>query len=107
MANQKITETCLFCGGSSPSCDHCGLTRKLAPYDIEMPSGVFLSCEVLEELDTTEYNALTATKKDGVKMLLMCGMVNLNDGKAGKTRLWDWFGAESTTVAALQALIDG
>ena len=40
-------------------------------------------------------------------ILLSCGYVDLNDGKAGKVRLWNWFGAESDTIAALQALIDG
>ena len=68
---------------------------------------VFPSYEILEGLDATEHNSLTDAQKDGVLHILACGQVDLNDGKAGKVRLWSWFGAESTTVAALQALIDG
>ena len=70
-----------------------------------IPTNVFRSYLVLEELDATEHAALTDTQKDGVLHLLACGMVDLNDGKAGKVRLWNWFGAESTTVANLTALL--
>jgi len=70
-----------------------------------MPDNVFRSYEVLECLDATEHAALTDTQKDGVLHLLACGRVDLNDGKAGRVRLWNWFGAESTTVANLTALI--
>ena len=66
---------------------------------------VFQSYEVLECLDITEHNALLAGPKAGILILLACGRVDLNDGKAGKVRLWNWFGAESTTVANLTALI--
>ena len=72
---------------------------------IALPSNVFQSYKVLECLDATEHAALTDTQKDGVKTLLSCGCVDLNDGKAGKVRLWNWFGAESTTVANLTALL--
>jgi len=67
---------------------------------------LFPSYRILECIDATEYNGLTDAQKDGVKVLLSCTIVDLNDGMAGKTRLWDWFGAESVTVAALQALLD-
>ena len=70
-----------------------------------MPDNVFRSYEVLECLDATEHAALTDTQKDGVLHLLACGRVDLNDGKAGRVRLWNWFGAESDTVANLTALI--
>ena len=68
-------------------------------------NNVFLSYKILEALDTDEYDALTNTQKDGVKTLLSCGRVDLNEGKAGRVRLWNWFGAESTTVANLTALL--
>jgi hypothetical protein len=70
-----------------------------------MPVGVFRSYEVLECLDATEHAALTDPQKDGVLHLLACGKIDLNDGKVGKTRLWNWFGAESTTVANLTELL--
>ena len=70
-----------------------------------IPDNVFQSYLVLECLDATEHAALTDTQKDGILHLLACGLVDLNDGKAGKVRLWNWFGAESTTVVNLTALI--
>jgi len=73
--------------------------------DLGLVANVFASYKVLECLDATEHAALTDTQKDGVLHLLACSLVDLNDGKAGKTRLWNWFGAESTTVANLTALI--
>ena len=66
---------------------------------------VFLSYKILECIDMDEYGELTDAQKDGVKVLLSCGRIDLNDGKAGKVRLWNWFGAESTTVANLTMLL--
>ena len=94
-------------GGEPGTCVKCNGTGYVEVSRLFCPSGVFNAYEVLECLDTTEYNALTATKKSGILLLLACGLVDLNDGKAGKTRLWNWFGAESTTVANLTALIAG
>ena len=73
---------------------------------LALPANVFRSYIVLECFDATEHAALTDTQKDGVLHLLACGLVDLNDGKAGKVRLWNWFGAESTTVANLTALLE-
>jgi len=67
---------------------------------------VFQSYEILECIDSTEYTELTAAKKATMSTVLSCGHVDLNDGKAGKTMLWNVFGAESATVTALEALID-
>lgn len=91
-------ENCLSCGG----------TGKMHMGWLELCSeNVFESYEVLDCIDPTEHDALTDTQKDGVLHLLACGKVDLNDGKAGRVRLWNWFGAESTTVANLTALLAG
>ena len=126
---------CLTCGGDGTrsdgqSCSNCGGDGEIDLLDsafkrirygqekllmgyvwsnllenTTVPDNVFDAYIVLEELDATEHNALTDSQKDGVLHLLACGKVDLNDGKAGKTRLWNWFGAESTTVANLTALL--
>jgi len=70
-----------------------------------LPTNVFYSHEVLEQLDATEHNALSDAQKEGVLHLLACGMIDLNTGKKGRVSLWNWFGAESTTVANLTALL--
>lgn len=102
---------CPYCGsdGHMPDeslCPSCEGTKELDCITvIHLPTNVFYSHEVLEAIDTTEYDGLTGPQRDGVKMLLSCGMVDLNDGKAGKVRLWNWFGSESTTVADLTTLL--
>ena len=86
-------------------CSNCVPTGDNLWGTLELPTNVFDSYIILEELDATEHAALTDTQKDGVLHILACGKVDLNDGKAGKVRLWNWFGAESTTVANLTALL--
>ena len=71
-----------------------------------LSDGVFWSYKVLECLDTTEHAALTDAQKNGILHILACGKVDLNEGKAGRVRLWNWFDAESTTVANLTALLE-
>ncbi len=72
---------------------------------IELSTNVFYSHVILEEIDLTEYSGLSDTHKDTFKIILMCGKVDLNEGKFGRVKLWSWFGAESTTVANLTALL--
>jgi hypothetical protein len=119
MAECRLYQLCRFCngtgvittypaegppiGGPCPKCDETGIFP--LGY-ITNPDKVFDAYVILECLDVTEYNGLTEAQQAGVGMLLNCGKVDLNDGKAGKVRLWNWFGAESTTVANLTALIE-
>ena len=107
-------ETCPYCGGDGlipmTNCPHARIEWNVYQAITELdtlilPTDVFNSYVVLEELDPTEYAALTDTQKEGILHLLACGKVDLNDGKAGRVRLWNWFGAESTTVANLTALL--
>ena len=116
---RKLNSACYACQGEKtievyengilvdtiecPSCDGLG---KMTKGWIEMcADNVFESHVILECLDATEHNALTDAQKDGVLAILACGQVDLNDGKAGRVRLWNWFGSESTTVANLTALL--
>lgn len=102
----NIREKCNFCSSQSNSCSCCNLTGIFTRWTLSPPTNVFYSHAILEELDTTEYSALTGAQRAGIDTLLMCGLVDLNDGKVGRVRLWDWFGAESTTVANLTALLE-
>ena len=109
---KQICSLCQICGGTLmvDEVPCVCVTGAAAGYKVHkhevLSANIFYSHEILEELDSTEYNALGAAAKDGVNMLLTCGFVDLNDGKAGKVRLWNWFGAESTTVANLTALME-
>jgi len=69
-------------------------------------TNVFDSYEVLEAIVPAEYNALTDDQKAGVDLLLACGKIDLNIGKAGRTRLLAWFGGGSTTIANLTAMLE-
>ena len=105
--------SCALCGGDGERDAFAvwGMTEahKISMFQIianhVLATNVFHSYEVEPCLDGTEYNALTDTQKEGVKIILSCGRVDLSDGASMKTRLWNWFGAESTTVANLTALI--
>jgi len=66
---------------------------------------VFQAYAVLECIDATEYNALTAAQKEGTKIILSCGQVDLGLGKKSRTQFLNWFGAGSDTVVALTALL--
>jgi len=85
------------------------VTSEIPYYSISrhifLPVNIFYSHEVLECIDVTEFGELTDTRAQGTRDILSCGMVDLNDGKVGRVRLWNWFGAESTTVANLTALM--
>lgn len=108
MAIETIRKLCWHCGGNytgEGGCDVCNDSGSLALHWIDHGDNIFHSHTILEELDATEHAALTDTQKDGILHILACGLVDLNDGKAGKVRLWNWFGAESTTVANLTALL--
>ena len=105
-----------YIGEGQTECEQC---RGLGQYDTDwvgvlrkfsarvgLPSYVFHSYEILETIDYTEYTNLTDEQKDGMRILLSCGRVDLNDGKAGKVRLWGMFGEGTTTRANLEALLE-
>ena len=70
-----------------------------------MPTNVFHAYEILEATDEAEYDALSDANKLVYNALISCGRVDMNDGKKGKTWLWSLFDSESTTRAALIALL--
>jgi hypothetical protein len=100
---------CLSCSGSGyVSSQGVGIYRRDLHDKVDglgLATNVFKSYVVLECLDPTEYAALTAAQKTSVLVVLACGQVDLNAGKAGIVRLTAAFGAESTTVASLTALL--
>lgn len=99
-----IRRTCHVCGGTGcPTCLYTGYTQKGNLEDIY---GIFLSYEVLDATDATEYNGLSDNNKGAYGLIISCGMVNLREGSPTKTRLWNMFPGGSGTRIALQALID-
>ena len=108
---KRLCSRCMGSGvddnGEEPgSCVVCSGEGYSDAYLIDYPTNIFRSHVILEELNATEHAALTDTQKDGVLHILACGLVDLNVGKTGRVRLWNWFGAESTTVANLTAILE-
>lgn len=93
VGGSEVIDPCLVCNG-----------EKYTPlYYISLPDKVFYSHEILEATDPDEYDDLD--DEEEYDRLLNCGIVDLNDGKYGKTKLWELFDSESTTRANLVALI--
>jgi len=103
----KIIENCKFCGSDTAVCAHCNLTGEYIRWKVSLAPNVFYSPIVLEAFDIAEFAALTNPKKAQVQLVLSCGFVDLNEGKAGRVHLWNLFGDESVTVTNLTILLGG
>jgi hypothetical protein len=117
MSTIQTYTTCYYCLGTGEIlgerslagddvCQQCSGTGKMKLRWLDYGENIFPSYQILECLDSTEYAALTAANKTTVLVVLSCGFVDLNAGKAGRVRLVNAFGAGSTTVASLTALLE-
>ena len=86
---------CPWCldGRSGPWGDLDFLVSK---FDKLIPTWEVASC-----IDSAEYMALVDAAKDGVKILLSCGFVDMTTGFWPRTTLWAIFGQASITRAEL------
>ncbi len=66
---------------------------------------IFHTYKIVEATITSEYSALSTANKTAYGMIISLGTVDLAVGTATKDKLWDMFGAETTTRANLEALI--
>ena len=73
--------------------------------DLVPGDNVVTTHEVLTATDLGEYGALSDNDKASYGILISAGTLDLSEGEAGRTWLWGFFDAESTTRAALLALI--
>ena len=62
------------------------------------------TCKVASCIDPTEYLALVAASKDGVKIVLSCGLVDMRDGQWARTTLFAIFNEQSATRINLIAM---
>ena len=88
---------CLNCGGSGVIDASTGTLSGL--FDHISPTCMVASC-----IDSAEYLALVDPAKDGVKVVLSCGFVDMRDGQWARTTLFSIFGVNSLTRAALIAM---
>ena len=71
---------------------------------VDLLANLSPTCKVAGCIDSTEYLALVNAAKDGVKIVLSCGFVDMRDGEWARTTLFAIFGAQSVTRAALIAM---
>ena len=99
-------------GGFEPeSCTACGGDGWLEGSQIdvstlELPTNVFRSHVIWEATDTTEYQALSDALEASYNKIVHMGTVDLNVGSNSRIVLWSLFDSESTTRAALLALLE-
>ena len=62
------------------------------------------TCKVAGCMNSTEYLALVDAAKDGVKIVLSCGFVDMREGQWARTTRWSIFGEARLTRAALIAI---
>ena len=72
---------------------------------LALPTNVFWSYRIWEATDLTEFTALSAENKDAYRGIVRMGTVSLVEDSHSRDTLWDLFDSESTTRAALLALI--
>lgn len=101
--------TCVTCNGTGLEggfpCSGCGGNKKTLLRADHFPDDIFPTYKVVEATDDTEYSALSSAQKTVYSMIISLGTVDLSSGTAIKTKLWNMFGAGTTTRANLEALI--
>jgi hypothetical protein len=98
-----ILESCAVCGGDgwveTDRIDITTITDKL-----ELFTNLSPTCKVGSCMNNTEYLALSDAAKDGVKIVLACGFVDMRDGQWARTTLFSIFGVNSLTRSSLIAM---
>ena len=119
----KLRSPCFVCGGDGTTwrasqtgniCDNCAGTGWVAGPDLpildtildRLPTGVKLvySYQIVSVVDPTEYAALVDAAKDGLRIILSCGILDLDHSGQIYTNLIAIFNSSPVTLAAIEAL---
>ena len=84
-------------------CPYCDATG-LVPW-ATFPNPYVRTFNIIDNTDSTEYNALSDANKDAYKMIVSSGVVDLSDGTSIRTKLWNMFDDQSTTRANIITLL--
>ena len=93
-------------GGVEVDCPTCNGTGYVNWGAHIIPGYVFATYKIVEATDATEYSALSSGNKTAYGMIISLGTVDLAEGTSTRTKLWDMFGAETTTRANLETLVE-
>jgi DnaJ-class molecular chaperone len=88
----------------TPSEEDCYLCEGTGHFEWGRFNNLVPTCKVASCINSTEYLALAEAAKDGVKIVLMCGFVDMREDQWARTTLFTIFGALSTTEANLIAM---
>lgn len=108
----KVHIVCGYCKGTgkvgttigNPEGDTCYICEGTGHFEWGRFNDLVPTCKVASCMNSTEYQALVDAAKDGVKIVLSCGFVDMRDGQWARTTLWAIFGPASATRAALIAM---
>lgn len=100
-----LKRVCPVCNGAATD-QYCEQTGLQYYGHIEDILGLFLSYEIYEATDPDEYTDLDDDYQEDYEKIMALGYVCLYGETRVKVRLWELFGAGTTTRANLQALID-
>lgn len=117
------TIPCFRCNGTGvykgESCDGCIGTGLIAPGDIHLVTYAYVrtlflqassaikpifAYQIVEVINATEYAALVDAAKDGLRIILSCGVVDLVHTGNIYLNLMAIFGSSPITKAAIEAL---
>jgi hypothetical protein len=113
--------TCFACNGtgivdglSCAACSGSGLVtprtvhEKILSASLALATGgaakFILSYKIVEVIDATEYAALVDAAKDGLRIIMSCGVVDLDHTGQIYANLMAIFGSSPITKAAIEAL---
>ncbi len=112
MGDSQLYQICPQCDGDGiwggkpeHSCSTCNGSGFLHKFKAELNSNQFRTHQIVEATKTSEYTTLSAANKDAYKMIISCGIVDLSEGTAIRTKLWNMFDENSETRAALITLL--
>jgi dUTPase len=98
-------ETCFLCGGSG-TLMQSGILAHVSAKLQAQPTGVKLvyTHKIVAVIDAAEYAALADASKDGLRMIMSCGVVDLDHAGQIYANLMAIFGSSPITKAAIEAL---
>ena len=66
----------------------------------------FYTSVLLDNIVAAESNALSDANKDALKMIISCGMIDMQEGTSNRTKFFNLFPDGTTTYANVMAVLE-